>query len=102
MERHQLIVPLILIPNEQSVASSGGGGGGGEHVRFGGSSGGDGGTVGGVDHSVADMKAFGPRHFGLHRFQPKWLRVVMVTPIIHHSNVHTFESDDDEFSFSSL
>ena len=34
--------------------------------------------VGGPDHSVADMKALGPRHFGLHRFQPKWLRVVMV------------------------
>ena len=65
MERHHSIVPRILIPIEQSVASSGGGGGGGEHVHVGGSSGGNGGTVGGVNHSVVDMKAFGPRHFGL-------------------------------------
>ena len=71
-------------------------------MHVGGSGGGDGGTVGGVDHGVADMKAFVPRHFGLHRFQPKWLRMVMVGRITHHSNVHTFKSADDVFSSSSL
>ena len=32
--------------------------------------GGNGDDGGDADHGVADMKAFGPRHFGLHKFKP--------------------------------
>ena len=42
-------------------------------MHVGGSSeggGGNGDDGGDADHGVADMKAFGPRHFGLHKFKP--------------------------------